>query len=115
MQELKKKRDLAGLRHVTKKDADKDLFSDDEDKEKEALKGIVDFEPGFVVLDNGLQLGVCSRHKSTQDLLVLLDEKHLEQAFEILTTDAPPPKRPYKKKKTGDLSELPPIPDEMPE
>ncbi|CAE7298765.1 unnamed protein product, partial [Symbiodinium sp. KB8] len=97
---------------VSKKDADKDLFSDDEDKEKEALKGIVDFEPGFVVLDNGLQLGVYSRHKSTQDLLVLLDEKHLEQAFEILTTDAPPAKRPYKKKKTGDLSDLPAIPDE---
>ena len=115
MQELKKKRDLEVLRQVTKKDADKDLFSDDEDKEKEALKGIVDFEPGFVVLDTGLQLGVYSRHKSTHDLLVLLDEKHLEQAFEILTTDAPPPKRPYKKKKTGDLSDLPAIPDEVPE
>ncbi|OLP78562.1 hypothetical protein AK812_SmicGene41256, partial [Symbiodinium microadriaticum] len=115
MQELKKKRDLEVLRQVTKKDADKDLFSDDEDKEKEALKGIVDFEPGFVVLDTGLQLGVYSRHKSTHDLLVLLDEKHLEQAFEILTTDAPPAKRPYKKKKTGDLSDLPAIPDEVPE
>ena len=41
MQELKKKRDLEVLRQVTKKDADKDLFSGDEGEE--GLKGIVGF------------------------------------------------------------------------
>ncbi|CAE6944944.1 unnamed protein product [Symbiodinium sp. CCMP2592] len=55
----------------------------------------------YVMVD-GIQIGVQAKHKSTMDLLILLESESLEMVFAKITEDADPDeRRVYRRRRAG--------------
>ena len=69
------------LKAYKEKSQQAQLF-EDEDSKNDAKT--IEIEECFVTLDNGLQCGAQKKHKSTHDLLVLMETKHLDLFFSLI-------------------------------
>ena len=81
LESLKSQRDMLVLKAYKAKSQEAQLF-EDEDSRTDAKS--IEIEECFVTLDNGLQCGVQKKHKSTHDLLVLMETKHLDLFFSLI-------------------------------
>ena len=95
LQKLKEAREEALAESFKKDDAKKrgagDLFPDAKKTKIKVTCPTVDF-----VLVDGIQIGVQSKHRSSMDLLILLEPDSLEQVFKRITEDSCVLRRVYK-------------------